>query len=689
VLLIGLLVTVGGTSETNESRAWLLAFALALPGGLILAARQERHLAAAAPAAAGRALAGALVLLALAFLFLRTGSGDHLHHLVLALAALGALGAPYFAARRWRDPSDHEGEFVQVACLLALAFLLLLFVPRSALMPGNLIPALALVAAAVLALRLCRPWPLRRSARVGLDLLACLAIALVVVQLPDLPAFRGNLLTHHLYFLGPANDVVHGRAMVSTAWSQYGTGLIDWLGLVFTVVPIGFGTLALLVTALTTAVYLCVYSILRMAGVGLLLSLIAIAVAALGNVFAPLETYVVFPSTSPLRFGIPYLIVLCAVTGTRFPRLAVAGRAGVLALLALASIWSFETFIYTAGTYGALVLVEAMGRTDGALRRVLRGALVGVGACAAAVAAFSLGTLVLSGHLDWGPYIEYLRVYSTADFFNVRIEFFSAGPLMAAVIFASAVLLLWLVRTAPTALPAVTRTALAGFTGFAVVSFTYYLGRSHPNNLLVLLLPVMAIAALWMQPLLTAPRGAWRTATLGGLVLGMAMIAVAAWPAAKEEKGSTAFGLMIPGDRSLGGAASALAHNPVLDRRAPIGTALLHRYWPAGTSALVLLDQDLTTEVLLEADRSNVLPISHPPEDQQIESSEGRVRAAAERVPAGTLILTSSLTDPVLRPSAFTPGELAALEVLRPRFRFVPVRQDPSGLEVVRLVPRG
>jgi hypothetical protein len=688
VLLVGLLVLVSGPSEANETRAWVLAFALALPGGLVLASYQERRLTAAAPAAAGRALAGGLVLLALAFLLRRTGSGDHLHHAVLVLAALGAIGAPFLAARLWRDPADREGDFAKVACLLSVVFLLALFVPRAALELGNVIPALALAAVAVLVLRLRRPLPLQGAARTGLDVLACVGIVLAVVQLPNLLFYTGNLLLHHLYFLGPANDVLHGRAMVSTAWSQYGTGLIDGMGLFFTVVPIGFGTLALLVTGLTAVVYVCVYATLRLAGLGFLLSLLAVAVAALGSLFATLEAYVVFPSTSPLRFGIPYLIVLCAVIGVRFPRLTLASRVGVLALLALAAVGSFETFAYGAGTYGALVLVEAMGHADGVLRRVLRGGLVGIGVCVAAVAAFSLATLALSGHLEWGPYVEYVKLYSADEFFTLPIQFFSAGPLMAAVMFASAVMLLWLVRAAPTALPPAMMTALAGFTGFAVVSFTYYLGRSHPNNLLVLLLPVVAIGALWMQALLSAPRVAWRTGTVAVLALGMAMIAVAAWPSVEAKKGTTALVLMIPGGDSLRGAASALAHNPVLDARTPAGTELLDAYWPAEGSALVLTEADLTTEILLDADRSNLLPISHPPEDDLIESSEGLVRAAAERVPAGTLMLTSPVPVPGSGLPVFSQVEIAALEVLHRRFRFVPVARSTSGLEVVRLVPR-
>ena len=55
----------------------------------------------------GSALAAALGTLAAEVR--RSGSGDDLHHAVLVVAALGALGAPFLAARLWRDPGDPPG----------------------------------------------------------------------------------------------------------------------------------------------------------------------------------------------------------------------------------------------------------------------------------------------------------------------------------------------------------------------------------------------------------------------------------------------------------------------------------------------------------------------------------------------------------------------------------------------------
>jgi len=683
---IALLVLPNGPSESDETLSWVLAFAVALPAGLLLAGLQARRLGSAAPAAAAGGVAAGAVLLAAALFLRREGTGDQFHHALIALAALGALVFPFLVAHLWRDSSARQIHAARAVACFAAAFAALLFVPGSALRPAALLPALALAGLAIAALRLARD---RRPAdwiRDLVDIGLAALIALIVIQLPEIAAHAPDLIENHTYFLGPANDLLHGRTMLVETWSQYGVGLIDALALAFTVIPIGFGSLTLLIAAATAVLYICVYATLRLAGVGQVLTLLTVAVAAAGNLFAPLDVYVSWPNDSPLRFGLPYLIVLLAVLGAGYPARARLMRIGVLAVLAVGATWSFEALVYCTGTYGALVLVEAMGARSGVVGRVVRGALLGLAAIVAGLALYSLLTLLLAGSLNWGPYLEYLRLYSLEGFSQLPVVFFSAGPLMAAAIFASAVILLWLVRERPAALPSSLRAALAGFTGLAIVTFTYYLGRSHPNNLLILLVPVVALGGLWTHVLLRAPGTRWRSMAAATVVLAGAMVAVAAWPSIEQKWNDTALGLMAPGQGSLSGSLDSLAENPVLDGRVPGGVELLANHLPPHAPALVLTDPELTTEVLVAAERPNLLPISNPNEDTLIPSSWDRVRATVARVPAGTLMLTSP-TAPG-QPTGFDDLQRAAMVALRRRFSFQVVEWVPGGLVLVRLVPR-
>lgn len=685
--LICLLILPAGPSESDETLSWVLAFAVALPAGLSLATYQARLLAAAAPAAPARGVAAGVALLAAAFALRRFGTGDPLHHGLIAVAAVGALASPFLAARRWRNSADSASGTARAIAFASVILTTLFFVPSAALQPGTLIPAFALAALALLLLSFRSPRALSGRARRTVDFVLCGVIALVVIQLPDIVAYAPVVAENHPFFLGPANDVLHGRAMLAGAWSQYGVGLFDALALPFTVVPIGFGTLTLIIVALTTALYLCVYATLRLARVGQVLAALTVAVAAAGNLFAPLDVYVAYPSDTPLRFGLPYLMILFAVVGARYPARTQSMRVATLAVVGIAAMWSFEAFAYCGGTYGALVLVEAIDAGTHVVRRIVRSAVLGLAVSAAAVALLSLVTYLLVGSLDWGTYFEYIRLYSFDGFSQLPVVFFSAGPLMAAAIFTSAVLLLWLVRERPGALSPEMRVGLTGFTGLAIVTFTYYLGRSHPNNLLILLVPVVALGGLWAQVLLRASAARWRTVATAAIMVAGGMITVSAWPSVEQKWSDTALALAIPGRAgSLHGSLDRLAGNPVLDARAPGGVKLLAGRLPPHAPALVITEPNLTSEILIRAGRRNVLPVSNPAQDVLISSSWGRVIAASEQVPAGTLLLTSIVPDGY---PGFNELQQAALSELHHRFAFRPVEWTPEGLELVRLASKG
>lgn len=691
--MVALLVVAGGPAESKESLSWVLAFAVAIPGGFWLAARYQDLLGGAA-AATARSIALGVGLLTVAFCLRRFGDASTAVHAVLALAAAGALAAPLLAARLWAQSTATEvtGErLLVVACLLAT---FVMFVPEPALAAGELGRALVLAALLIGLLWLRPRVSLPRPARLAADLLACLLIVAVGVQLPELVTYAPNLVYHQGFFLGPANEVLHGHAMLNEAWSQYGVGMLDALGIFFEFVPIGFGTLSLLTIGLTVAQMICLYAILRLAGAGLLISVAAMAVAIAGNLFYTLDSYITYPSTGPLRFGLPYLIVLLAVARSRFPRFSRAGQVGALLVLAVAAAWSFETLTYAAGAYAALLLIEVIACGGDPRARLVRGFGLGAAACLAGVATLTLLTLAFQGQAEWGPYFEFLKAYSAGEVSSIAIDFFSAGPLMAAAIFSSAVVLLWLARNRPRDLAPPLTAALAGLTGLAIATFTYYLGRSHPNNLLVLLTPVAALGGLWLQALTAARLVRWRLFGAAAISFALMLIVVASWPSVSAKWETTALAKATRG--SLGTAYRALAENPPLDPRAPVGVEMLDRYLPPGKPALVVSEPELSTEVLMRAGRRNLLPISHAPEDVLIESSFDRARAAAAAVPAGTVMLVSPVdvpeyeaVSPAGQVRALNLLQHAVLKVLHRRFEFQPLLVAPdAGLRLVRLQPR-
>src|SRR4051812_18175601 len=287
--------------QRGETLSYLLAFGVILPLA-VAAARWLCDVVAAGPNAPAlsaltgvlaAALAAALVAVRLAG---RLEQEDGVK-VVLAAAVVWWLGAGLLLARASRTrpwpPLLALGRrglaawgLAAVAGLLALLCFAYL---HSISLPG--LGVCALAAAAAIAVhggvrirRLPRGWG------VAADLAALGALLLLV---PDLVIFRpeeaarslsvaletGIIQFHHNFLLGPANEVLDGRAMLVGTASQYGVSSIYLLAAWFQIAPIGYGTLGLLTGALTALWFGAGYGVLRLAGTSRLVSVAASGVA--------------------------------------------------------------------------------------------------------------------------------------------------------------------------------------------------------------------------------------------------------------------------------------------------------------------------------------------------------------------------------------------------------------------------
>ena len=168
------------------------------------------------------------------------------------------------------------------------------------------------------------------------------------------------------------NEILHGRTMLVDVFAQYGVGDMYFLAGLFSLIPIGYGTFALVISAFTILEFVAIYAIVRIAGrsqlVAVLASVVAIVFALYGEVY---EAFDVFPSTGVLRFGLPWVVILLETLAARTSGGGRRARLGSAAVTALASLWSFETFAYALGAYLAIAGLEAVaGRT--AWRRAVR-----------------------------------------------------------------------------------------------------------------------------------------------------------------------------------------------------------------------------------------------------------------------------------------------------------------------------
>ena len=730
-------------NQDAETLLYVLAFGLVLPLALFAGPRAADAIAARPSRAGLGVLTGLLgATLAAVIMLLKLSAtlpwGDGVGVLLIA-AAIWWSGAALALVRATRPRpwptllrlAGYERGAWALAAILVLGTLLCLTVIRSV---SPLAIALGAVAVAGLLatderlglLHLPRPW------RVATD---ALIVVVVLLAVPDLLVFRpeeapGNLLItletgviqfHQNFLLGPANEILNGGAMLVDTASQYGVGNIYLLAGWFSLAPIGYGTLGFLSGVLSALVFAAGYCVLRIAGVTQVLAASTIALAVIALVFNDEYPINAIPQDSALRFGLPMIVLLTIVTGQRWQ--AHGRTAGVAALLvvAVASIWSLEGFAYTIGVFAALACVEArLGPAGFRLRWLARQAILAACACGCAHLLFAALTLAATGQLpDWGQYLAYLRAFLFGRLGDITYDFprWSPGLAVGAGYIASAAAIVLLILRHPAFVrrERVSVVALAGLTAYGILLYSYFDNRSISSILIDVALPALLAGALWLSLILRSRDHVSRPARRGALAFGASvavLVLSVAWSAIGDRYPRSALAHAMPGGESLRNAMTRLWNPPPLDPLAPAGLRLLDRYIPGNGRPLVLLDPDLGTEILIESERRNLLPLAAPWQDSFVPSvALPRLRKAIGELRPGQRMLTDHttieafvrlrrhpsmhpLSGPILRQffgettDSLAPLQRWALQRIGQRFHLRAIAEDASGLAVVELAPR-
>ncbi len=725
-----------GPSTGPEWGLYALTLFVLLPAALVAGPRVADTIGrAGGPAAisvvAARAAAGLLLTLLLAKVAPLLGLSSS----AVLLPLTGVWGAALTVAvrrARWADTLGREhigrkaGYWWMLAAALACLSMLAFLSPELLRLPAL---GVSLAIAAGLTAVHVRLRHSRRLRRMAL-LLDAAVVALVVLVVTDVssylgyvgPAARANaadvggLPAHALWgyrihlgtWLGPVNDILRGRALLVDTYSQYGVGSLYTLAAFFQIAPLGYGALALLSGFLTALQYVLVYIVMRLARCPRTLAVPAIAAAVVGlTPLVGLSASV--PSTGALRYGLAWLVVALAVLWTRWPGAARHLRVAAYALVALASVWSLETFVYVGATFTAVAIIEAALAPGQRLRQFGRVMLAAAGCCVAAHVTLAVCTRAFAGSWpDWSTYLAFLRAFAgfSGRFWYQPVQPWSPSLPVFVLYLVSAISLAGLVaRKHKVVLER--RPLLVGIaatSGLGIASFAYVVGSS---GLVYVALPAVVTGALWIALIgdrqLRAPRVPRLVAVTAGFWVA-GMLVVSGWPDNTGKWRPTALAHAIPDGRSsLADAVPRLWRSPPSDARAKEAKQLLDRHLPPGEPALVIVEPELTVETLVRSGRANVLPLSHPEQEGLVpDHAYPRVLAAIDRLRPGTLMLTqpAQFDAPVkgtgIQPfnspgfPRYTGGKLIrlqrlALDRIRTRFILEEIERRPSGLAVIRL----
>jgi len=303
--------------------------------------------------------------------------------------------------------------------------------------------------------------------------------------------------------------------------------------------------------------------------------------------------------------------------------------------------------------------------------------------------AFTVLTRATAGAwADWGGYLDYIRMYTTGGLGALPIEPWSPGLALGAMYTVSAIAIVLLALTRPALVRerAVAFRAAAGLTVLGALVYTYYLGRSHPNNLIHISPPAVALLFVWLGIVRSAFTGGVAVAVASGAAIFLsAMIVASESEDISLKYPRTALAAVLGSAPPLGGALRALWHNPVVDPTAAHVVAFVSSLGSRHGSLTILLTPNVETEALLRLRTANAVGSSNPCQESLSKQGPERVAAAVRSLRPDGIVVTSGAPQDA---GQLLPIEQYTLALLRARFTLQEIGADGQGLQAFRMIAR-
>lgn len=648
------------------SLAALLRAGAAPPGIPSRSARAPEHAVATDPLVLSASATLALTAAALLAVRLAHAAEASLLLTILLLVGRPVLSLVLRVLGHVRDLPSPSGALPVLAAFAGLAF-----IPSGGATVGRIAVALVAAVLVAVAVHVTRGRSGGPRLRLVCDVLVVALVLLAVCQLTPINTYR---VLNQNYFLGPVNDLLHGRLMLVGTFSQYGVGMFYALGAVLSAATPGYGSLTLLLAVGTALLFGCMYLLLRLALRSQVIAIAGVVSAAFIYIYnIGTWQYLDTPSTGVLRFGLPWLVGVTCVAAARAvgPARQRQLRALALALVASAAIWSAETAMYSVGAAGAVVLVTNLS-VDAPLRlrlkATVRELLLLAAVVVAAIATLSLLTLAVAGQFpDWGPYIAFLRLYTLSTFGLLPIEHWSQGLVVGALYGASVAAVIGLLVICPeTVRRRLTAfSAIAATTAMGGLEFTYFLGRAAPSNLIWVSPPAVVLMFLWIGTLGgLMGRSAPRVLTAAAVALFAALLVIGARPYMSFKFEGSALGAIIESKPSLSSAIQQLSANPAINPVSVEVVRLVESPPFVRRDLALIAYPPVESEALLRAGRANSVGVSNPCQAALSESAADRVRRDVQAFPlGGRLVVVTDKSLPILLIQSYE------LQLMQARFR--------------------
>ena len=618
--------------------------------------------------------------------------GPHFHRLILERLAGNVLLLVLAAATRSRwlggSPRPLLAGWLDRLTPLVIVYALLPFATPLPI-PKHFLYMLGITGIASLFHVELSRFPKEKTARYAFDVLVIVVMILLVFD----PAMDVDLY-HHNYYLGPVAAVRAGRTMLVDIHCQYGVGVIYFIAFVFDrgyehIPPTAVG-FAVLITVLAVIQYTVIYATLRSVTRSVPLSALTLALMILVPRFEQMGYPSAFPSTGALRFLPGYLLLGCFALRARLPsqRLWIFGLEALV--VGATSVWSFESFVYVFGAYLASLVYETAHVRRGAIIAELENRLTPTMIATTIFhGALLFITRMRSGQWpQWSMYFDYIKLYSTQEFGALPVEPWTPWLPLAGAYVVTVVALGYRRITLGRSDLKGDYAVVFAMSSLGIVQFTYYVGRSHLNNLFHIAVPAFFVAGYWfIAAAKKTPHAsqAFRQSLVFACYGVATFLALSAVPDVMKKFDHTLLAYVM-NDRDW----------PV---RVPLprttdAEQMIRRYAPASRRVAFFTSSEVEIETFLLTRRTSVWPRSNPGQDVLIESAKTRIFGARTGLKAGDVVFVDTGSTVSPSPNQVNLGSgVHAIDRelfvhLSEAFGFEVLEARPSGIVALRLTAR-
>lgn len=487
------------------------------------------------------------------------------------------------------------------------------------------------------------------------------------------PAFSINH-PHQNPVLAPVSDMMLGKSLLVDTNCQYGVLLVYFLRTFFSIIPMSYQGLTLLSMVLFFIQYGIVYNLLKFIIKSPLFSLVAMFLIILANYFATLGGEIAaYPSLGPLRFCLSYILLFVVMVRLKRPGAQKMCRMMERVILALVSIWSFEALFYTMAMYTAVLLFEAFTESksfrDGLLTILERTGIIFIFMVAAHFLLYWSIYLYSGQFPQWSYYLDYIFLYSTGGWGGMPIAPWSPWLFFALIPFLMLMYLAFQVLEGALKKDPALK-IVAGLTFLSIAQFSYFVGRSHPNNLFHVSVPVLMIAAYGIA-VLAKKSGETTKWFYSGLMYGcyfaMFYLLFSLTPAMLNK-----LKIRLPHYSRI---AQNYTRSPTRPETAE-AIALINKYFKDKKRIGIFIEEDAMTETLMLSRKLHVMPLNYPRQEDICPTARERVFDATSLFKEDDIILASKDC-----------GEFQEriLSKLQGQFKFSVLETTPEQIFVIQL----